>query len=211
MPKKRTLLIYLIIILVVIAGGFFYWWQTWQPWRENVPQAEPPRLFAKEDYQIEDRPDGKYVVIDKLGFSCKVPDGWTIEIQGDDYPEPAYFLNLYSPDAKMEGILEKGCGISIMAGVAEEEAKNIREKIKQVENNIDQSTVEPSQFKVIDIDGRKALQQAEKEVPKIGGAIALGMPMENTYLLNIGTRLTINYEIRCAQAWEELIASIVIE
>ena len=211
MPKKRAFLIYL-IVLVVVAGGLFYWWQAWQPWRENVPQAEPPRLFAKDDYQIEDRTDGRYIVIDKLGFSCKVPDNWTIEIQGDDYPEPEYFVNLTSPDAEINGALKQGCGISVMAGTNKERVKMI-EGAEKNPAEYDSYTKLGYQIEIIEINNTTALKWVEPEImsEKLGERIGLEIPIGEESLLTITTRFPPNYKEKCSSIWEELIDSIVIE
>lgn len=72
---KKKIWIFL-IILVLLAGGFFYWWSNRQSEEE---ESQPPTLFSKEDYKIQEREDGKYIVVEKVGLSCKVPEGWRIE------------------------------------------------------------------------------------------------------------------------------------
>ena len=90
----RKKIIILLIILAATAGGFLYWLWTWQPEKPDLSIGHPekaPTLFSKGDYKIEERADGKYIVVEKVGLTCKVPEGWKIEIRGDDIPEPEYW------------------------------------------------------------------------------------------------------------------------
>jgi len=69
MNKK---LIFLAILFLII-GGLFYFLFIWEI-PEEQETSQGPTLFAKEDYKIDEREDGKYIVVEKVGLTCKVPE-----------------------------------------------------------------------------------------------------------------------------------------
>ncbi|MDD5738583.1 MAG: hypothetical protein PHY72_01495 [Candidatus Pacebacteria bacterium] len=71
--KLAIFLILGVVILAGIAGIFYYKYKSNGVYGEL---AEPPKLFEKGDYKVEDRADGQYIVVDKVGLTAKVPDGW---------------------------------------------------------------------------------------------------------------------------------------
>ncbi len=137
MQKNKKILIATGIIVTLLAGGFFYFWYVWVPNEMAKQEAEnkltntpPPTLFGKDDYKIENRTDGTYVLIDKVGLTAKVPEGWETEkINNSNENNTNYWINLSSPDAEFKDILIKGCGISILSGTSQENYSTIKEKI----------------------------------------------------------------------------------
>jgi hypothetical protein len=215
MNKKTWILL---MVLVVIIGGFFYWWLS-QPVDTEEPEekSQPPTLFAKEDYKIEVREDGKYIVVEKVGLTAKVPEGWKIEIEGSDIPEPEYWVNLSSPDAEVKDILTKGCGISIMAGISAENVKQTTNNIILVQKHPDIKPEEISYiykdytFEVIGIDNHQALKWIAPEKPIIGQGLGVNIPVSDEKLISFDTRFLPDYKEKCFPIWEEFLKNIIIE
>ena len=101
----------LVIIIVIVAGVYL---ALARPWQGQTPKPDintgvnAPKLFAKDDYTIEEVNGEKYIAVAKVGLRAKVPLGWTISIEGDDFPEPEYWVNSCSPDANIKTILVEG-------------------------------------------------------------------------------------------------------
>jgi len=202
-----------LIILAVIAGGFFYWWFIWElPQEEGEETSQPPTLFAKEDYKIEEREDGKYIVVEKVGLTCKVPEGWEIKIEGNDIPEPEYWVNLSSPDAEVKDILIKGCGIGITAGSAKETAQEIKERIKLLQENSQKSeTIRKGHTsEIIEVSGYLGIKGVT-ENSIIGKAIAIDIPVGEENLIRLDTLFPLGFQEKCSPIWEEFLKNVVIE
>ena len=215
MNKKTWILL---IVLVVAIGGFFYWWLS-QPIEVEEPEekSQPPTLFAKEDYKIEEREDGKYIVVEKVGLTCKVPEGWDIKIEGDDIPEPEYWVNLSSPDAEVKDILIKGCGISIMAGIAKENTEEVKNNINLIQENPDVKPEEISYIykdyilKVVKISNYQALKWTAPEKSIIGQTLGVNIPIGEEKLISFDTLFPPEYKEKCSPIWEEFLKNIIIE
>lgn len=209
MSSKKIII--LIIILLVIGAGVFYWFWP-EPVNGPAPlfQGEkPPALFAKEDYQIEERADGKYIVVKKVGLSAKVPDNWIIEIEGDDFPEPEYWVNLTSPDAEMTSTLIKGCGITLMIQNNKDEAESLIANIATIQKNPEKAQeIKPDyQVMIVQIDANKGLKWSSPEDNILGTVIGLDIPMDNV-VANIGTRLLPEYKDQCRLYWNEFLENL---
>ena len=215
MNKKTWILL---IVLVVAIGGFFYWWLS-QPIEIGEPEekSQPPTLFAKEDYKIEEREDGKYIVVEKVGLTCKVPEGWNIKIEGDDIPEPEYWVNLSSPDAEVKDIPIKGCGISIITGIETKNIEEIKDNIKILQEYPDIKPEEISYIykdyilEVVKINNYQALKWIAPEKPTIGQGLGVNIPVDDEKLISLNTRFLPDYKERCSLIWEEFLKNIVIE
>ena len=220
MNKKTWILL---IVLVVAIGGFFYWWLS-QPIEIGEPEekSQPPTLFAKEDYKIEEREDGKYIVVEKVGLTCKVPEGWNIKIEGDNIPEPEYWVNLYSPDVEItSGVAIKGCGISLFAGSAIKRIKELKNSIESLQQNpesnrpcrelLGTSECPEYKFEVIEITGYQALKQISPEHEFFGHRVSISVPYNDNILTDFATRFIPEYEEKCSPIWEEFLKNIVIE
>ncbi len=213
MKKKSKILLTIIVLAVVIAGGFFYWWLS-QPVEESEEKTQPPTLFGKEDYKIEERADGKFIAVEKVGLSCEVPEGWRIEkVRGSGYPESGFWVDLYSSDAEIFDILTKGCGISIMAGTAEKSAKEIKENIRFIQETPEKSDEirKDYEFEVIEINNYQGLEWIEPEVPDIGQATGIDIPIGDDKLISIGARFPSGYKEKCSPIWEDFLRNVVIE
>ena len=215
MNKKTWILL---TILVVVIGGFFYWWLS-QPIEIGEPEekSQPPTLFAKEDYKIEEREDGKYIVVEKVGLTCKVPEGWNIKIEGDDIPEPEYWVNLSSPDAEVKDIPIKGCGISVITGIETKNIEEIKDNIRILQEYPDIKPEEISYIykdyilEVVKINNYQALKWIAPEKPTIGQGLGVNIPVDDEKLISLNTRFLPDYKERCSLIWEEFLKNIVIE
>jgi len=212
MNKK---LIFLAILFLII-GGLFYFLFIWEI-PEEQETSQGPTLFAKEDYKIDEREDGKYIVVEKVGLTCKVPENWDIKIEGDDIPEPEYWVNLLSPDAEFKDILIKGCGISIMTGISIEDTKETINNIKDLQENPDMKPEEISytyqgyRLNVIDVDNHQALLWIAPKHDIIGQIIGINIPINSEELINFDTLFPLGYKEKCSPIWEEFIKNIIIE
>ena len=207
---------FLIIILLIIAGGFFYWWI---PNHQANQSPEPPTLFEKGDYKVEDRVDGKYIVVDKVGLTAKVPDGWDIKkVEGSSYPKPGGWVELYSPDAEFKSILlVKGCGISIISGKAEEDYQEIQNIINSLKNNPDTNPEEFSYpyenytLETMKINNYQVLKWITPEKEITGKIMGISIPVKKNNLVDITTSLPANYEEKCSSIWETFIENLKIK
>ncbi len=213
MSKKSILLI---IILLVIAGSIFYWWWA-KPFDGSGPlfeNTEPPTLFAKEDYKIEERADATYIVVDKVGLTAKVPTGWRVELEGDDFPEPEYWVNLYSPDAELQhNLLAKGCGISITAGTEQKNNQETQRDIDFIQKNPgkDDEIREGFKFEVIKINNHQALKWIAPEKPIIGQTIGLDIPIDDIKLIDLTTSFPFGEQKKCEPIWNEFLENVEIK
>ena len=89
--KIAIFLVLAVVILAVGVGIFYYKFYLPKTVGGNSElggeRSEPPKLFSKGDYKVEERTDGKYIVVDKVGLTAKVPDGWRVEFEGEDNPD----------------------------------------------------------------------------------------------------------------------------
>lgn len=210
--KKKTLII-LITVLIVLAGAiWFFFIPIEKPEETNyIENVEPPMLFGKEDYKITERDEERFVLIEKAGFSAKIPKDWKSEQVGDE--ESSSLIHLLSPDAEIIGVLTKGCGISIAAGTAKEQLAEIQEKMVMIKEEPKKyiETQEGYLLELIDINEYEAVKWTAPEKPSLGQALGLNIPLLNGKLISIDTRFPTGYEETCKPLWEEFLNSIEIE
>ena len=218
MSKKLIFL----VILSLIIGGLFYFLFIWEVPKEPGQETSGPTLFAKEDYKIDEREDGKYIVVEKVGLTCKVPEEWDIKIEGDDYPESEYWVNLSSPDAEFTSIiLTKGCKIGIVVGTTETQIKEIKESIKIAENSQKNSeicsivlgTSECGEhiFKKIEISEYQALEHIIPIHELFGESITINIPINENNMIGLEGVFPKGHKEKCSPIWEEFINNIIIE
>lgn len=219
MSKK---LIFSIIVFLII-GGLFYFLFIWQsPEEPKQETSRGPTLFAKEDYKIDEREDGKYIVVEKVGLTCKVPGGWDIKIEGDDYPEPEYWINLSSPDVEFTSvIITKGCGISIAIGTAKKQAKEIQDSIMLAQEDpksdeicsiiLGTSKCGEHIFGITKISEYQALKHISPSRELFGQGININIPIGKEIIIGLGTTFSFGYEEKCSPIWDEFIKNIIIE
>ena len=216
MNKK---LIFLAILFLII-GGLFYFLFIWEI-PEEQETSQGPTLFTKEDYKIDEREDGKYIVVEKVGLTCKVPEGWDIKIEGDDIPEPEYWVNLLSPDVEFTSIIiTEGCGIGIFVETAEKQVKEIKDSIKFAENDqksneicsIILGTSECGEhiFEITKISEHQALKHISPSRELFGQGINISIPIDESNIIAIETVFPSGYKEKCSPIWEEFIKNIII-
>ena len=227
LSMNKKALIFL-IILAAIAGGFFYFWYIWLPAQiaqeqqgpAQVSTTTPPTLFGKEDYKIEERADGKYIVVPKVGLTAKVPEGWKVEKEGNDIPKPEYWINLYSPEVEfksMKTILQKGCKISIKAGMAEENVKKIKEHIRLLQEYPEESDelkkeyVLAEDFGIIKISNYQSLKITSLENSVMGQTINIKIPIGEKKLITFSIGFPLEYKGKCSSIWEKFLKNIKID
>ena len=224
--KKKSIII-LLFILAVVAGGFFYFWYIWLPAQiaqeqqgpAQVSTTTPPTLFGKEDYKIEERADGKYIVVPKVGLTVKVPEGWKVEYKRTADIEPQYWVDLLSPDltTTTSNVLTNGCKISITAGNEEENNKETKARIKLLKENPNTKPEEISYiyknytFKVIKISNHDTLNWTTPEHSIIGQATGIDIPIGKKELIDITMAFPLENKEKCFQIWEDFLENIVIE
>ncbi|MCD6270445.1 hypothetical protein J7J23_01545 [bacterium] len=224
--RKKTII--LLIILAAVAGGFLYFWYVWIPAQiekennQQVSTTTPPTLFGKDDYKIEERADGEYIVVKKVGLTAKVPEGWKIEIKGDDVPEPEYWVDVYSPDTETtSGVAIKGCGISLFVGSAIERIKELKNSIESLHQNpesnrpcselLGTSECPEYTFEVIEITGHQALKQISPKHEFFGHGVSISIPYNDKILIDLTTRFIPGYEEKCYPIWKEFLKNIKVE
>jgi len=215
---KKSLILVIILLLTIIGGGVFYWW--WNGGEEVDGPVElyenekPPRLFAKEDYKIEEREDGVYIVVEKVGITAKVPDGWTIKLEGDDWPESEYWVNLLSTDVEKEqGLLKKGCLISITAGQEQANNQELKEQIKLVKETEAGNDVETGHKSatIQKIDDHEVLAWLSSEIASLGQVAGIDIPLANNNVTSLYAVFQPEYQEQCEPIWQEFVENLKIK
>ena len=212
---KSKLAIFLILVVIILAlgAGFFYY--KVKANRDLVDlNSTVPKLFEKGDYRVEDRPDGQYIVVNKVGLTAKVPDGWRVEFENNTPPnEKEYFIKLYSPNATGTDYLKNGCEIGIIVGNEEENNQNIRKEIQQVrdgvincENNFPGTVCEVS-----NIGAREVLKWASKDLGMIGQFLGVRVPIGEKDIIGISTSFSALSKDQCALDWQNFLKYIAIK
>jgi len=231
---SAKIVVFLILIVVILAavGGFFYW-QNWQNknsmnltksseplyakilhkfWPSRQSEAlNRPKLFEKGDYKVEERADGKYIVVDKVGLTAKVPTGWRVEFEGNDMPDGTsqYWVNLLSEDAeKKSGLLVKGCGVSVLVGT-NKDAQDIQNAVENINDGMDKmkETKPDFIFNVVTVSMKKALESTSPIRKIFGKVISVSIPIQEN-LVVLDTRIPEGYENTCSVIWESFLKTI---
>jgi len=215
MRKKFWFLI--VIVLLIIIGGFFYFWI---PNHQSNSSPNPPTLFGKDDYKVEERDDGKYIVVDKVGLTAKVPDNWDIKFEGNDYPEPEYSIDLYSIDVATTTnyILTDGCIISIMVINTEKEYEETKRNIEILEKNPEKKNeilyndyILFTDIDTIKINRYSGIKLIFTDSPTMGGGNSIRIPIKNKNLLSSSISFSLDYKNKCSLVWEEFIKNLKIK
>ncbi|MDD5433178.1 MAG: hypothetical protein PHE77_00750 [Candidatus Pacebacteria bacterium] len=209
--KKLAIFLILALVILVGIGGFFY---LHNKSSMDLAKLSSPKLFEKGDYKVEDRADGQYIVVDKVGLTAKVPTGWRVEFEGQDAPDGTsqYWVNLLSADAEKEyGLLSKGCGISILVGINptnEQEivdAINTESGLNAIKNKRPDFT-----FSIKSVSNKLVLESVSPNRQKFGVAITINLPIDNT-LISFETRIPEGYESYCSGVWGTFLESIEVK
>jgi hypothetical protein len=208
------------IILALIIGGFFYTWYSLSL-RDNEQDFidNGPVLFSEEDYKIEEKEDGNYISIDKIGFTCKVPENWDIKKEKTAGINNQHYIALYSPEfeATTSNVIKNGCKIEITAGVEEKNNKTIKGYIEKIKENPDIEFEEISNlykdynFKLIKISNHEALSWMSPENNIVGQTIGLDIPIDDKKIIDNIISFPLQEKDKCLNIWEEFIQNIIIE
>ena len=221
----RKKIIILLIILAAVAGGFLYFWYVWLPAqiaKENTSQVStttPPTLFGKEDYKIEDRTDGRYIVVPKVGLTAKVPEGWKIEHKKAADVKPQYWITLSSPDAEVFDVITKGCSISITGWESKEYSQNIKKKIETIENTGSKLIEGPDEYKyeygIISLANHTALKgtpvKMDNKFNKFVKGASVDIVIKDNKILSLGTSYPPAFENKCLLIWNTFIKNLAIK
>lgn len=226
--KKRIRLLLGLIILLLIVAGFFYWYekiaqQTAERLQnegrvtEEERAAKVPVLFGREDYQLQQKTDGQYIVIDRVGFSAKVPAGWKVEFETSSHAsvnQEECTVSLQSPDtdAIKSSNLKNGCAITISAGFNPEVNSATKEKINRLSStstNYDDLLDKKIAYSIIDISGNKILHSAIIET--YGQGVGIKIPIKEKENIDIYSFFPKAEKEKCAQVWDEFIKNITLK
>ncbi|MFH0739525.1 MAG: hypothetical protein V1819_00050 [bacterium] len=211
--KAVVLCILVAVILAGIAGIFYYKYKANGVYGELV---EPPKLFSKGDYVVEDRADGQYIVVNKVGLTAKVPDTWRVEFEGNDLPDGTsqYWVNLLSQDAeKTGGFLAKGCGVTITLGYEEENNKDLNKQILAIENNNQDDNLFRTgyQYEIFSVGKNKGIRWAGKESNTFGKNVGLDIPLGSIQTIGFSSIFPVKNAVVCENSWEDFVKNIVIK
>ncbi len=215
---SAKIVVFLILAVVVLAGvaGVFYW-KFYLPKSEGLggERSEPPKLFSKGDYVVEERVDGKYIVVDKVGLTAKVPDGWRVEFSKNSSQDSnEYWVELYSLNATGTDYLKKGCKISITATNGEEYNKDLRERIVKIKDNEaveSYGVVKIIENKIIKINNSDALSWLS-DIHEIAGQFAgISIPIGLKTVLEMNVSFAKDSLWQCSPIWEEFVKAIEIK
>ena len=220
--KKKSIII--LLILAAVAGGFFYFWEVWLPaqiekeQQKSEEKTQPPTLFGKEDYKIEEREDGKYIVVEKVGLTAKVPEGWRAEYKRTADIEPQYWIALLSPDAEIFDILTKGCGISITCRTSEKDSQSIENKIKTIRESGSKLVEGPDGYKyeyeITTLEDYVALKGTPAKDNKFNKFIkgeSIDIVLGENKILSLDSTYPPSFESKCYPVWEKFLKDIIIE
>lgn len=214
---KIWILSVVVIVIVLGIGGFFYFWKVYLPKNAGLggERSEPPKLFSKGDYKVEERQDAKYIVVDKVGLTAKVPDGWKVEIKNtSDVDSNEYWVSLYSLNATGTDYLKKGCKINVTATNGEEYNKDLRERIVKLKNNEaveSYGIVKMIENKIIKINDGDALSWLS-DIHEIAGQFAgLSIPIGLKTVLEMNASFAKDFSQQCSPVWEEFVKTIEIK
>jgi hypothetical protein len=211
MKKKNLVIILLIVFIIIAAIVVITYWKSQKNGELEGNSYDVPKLFGKEDYKIEERQDGKYVVIDKIGFSAKAPDGWRVEYEKTPSLNDEFIISMYSPDHEGGSYTKKGCGISITVGSSDEYYQDIKDEILRIKNN------EPVQSqRMVNLIENKIKEISQKEVifwlsevhPVAGQFTGITTIFDTDIVLDVSASFADKFQEQCLPVWEEFYQSI---
>ncbi|MCG2689867.1 hypothetical protein L6252_01120 [Candidatus Parcubacteria bacterium] len=214
MQKKYKALIVIGAILAVLTGIWFIIPSNPQRELDNEEEASTPvpKLFAENDYIIDEQPDATYILIPKLNFKAKVPTNWNVSKQKvNNIEKEEYWIDMYSPDATdltQKSFLEQGCGISVSAGDEKENILYIENQIADIKNNTDENLQSNYQYEIINVGPYEGVKWLSTEKPFLGQFTGIDIPINNAQLISLNAVFPPNYKEQCEPLWQEFIESI---
>ena len=210
MQKKYKALIVVGAVFAVLAGLWFLIPSQPQGELDNEEEVTTPvpKLFAENEYIIDEQPDATYILIPKLNFKATAPAGWTIK--APDESTYQYWVDLYSPDAFIDKgpYLKEGCQISISAGDEPGNISDIKEEISDIKAGTDNSLRSNSQYEIAQIGPYEAVQWLTSEMPHLGQFSGFDIPIDNMKVIHLNATFPPNYKEQCEPLWQEFVKSI---
>ncbi|MDO8524796.1 MAG: hypothetical protein Q7R99_04195 [bacterium] len=208
--KKNKLVVLLVLVAVILAGvaGIFYYKS-----KIGGEKSEAPKLFSKGDYVVEDRADGKYIVVNKVGLTAKVPTDWRVEFEGNDLPDGTseYWVNLLSQDAEKKGsFLMKGCGITITLGYEENNNKDLNEQILAIQNNDQDNNLFRAgyQYEILSVGKNRGIKWTGEKNDTFGKNVGLDIPVGSVQTIGFSSIFPVKNEVTCENTWGDFLKTI---
>jgi len=210
--SKLAIFLILVVIILALAAGFFYY--KIKANRDLVDlNSTAPKLFEKGDYRVEDRPDGQYIVVNKVGLTAKVPDGWRVEFSNNTSQDVnEYWVDLYSQDATGIDYLKKGCVINIIAGDAKENNQDIRQEIGATKDGIKNcdSVFSDKVCEIYKINEIETLRWMDKDRGIAGQSLGIRIPVGTEKIASINATFSSSDKEKCFVSWDEFVKNIAI-
>jgi hypothetical protein len=205
--NKKGLIVGLIILVLIVVGYFLV---------NNESLMDRIRFWGTEaeirektlNFAIEKTSAGTFVVNNSEKFKAKVPDGW---IQKELNPESfsVYGIAFTSQDIILNKnyLLEKGC----LLNIAIEESADQRELVVEYLKNLQGIVGEVNGYEVLDIGGKKGLKEYLIDVPKIGFAAEVRVPLKGNKNLYFSLKSSYEDKEKCGTEFDNFFKSALIK
>jgi hypothetical protein len=205
----------------LIAGGIFYFWFIYNP--PPPEESSPPTLFGANDYKVTEKNGAKYIEIEKIGFTAKVPEGWKIEKKQTPDIEPQYWVRLYSdnykPSPRTSILPGKGCKIDVSAWTSKESNLERKKIIKELkagkEDSIEDLYIKDGyNYSVVDINNHEAVQQKTSKdhvLSEFAQAILVDIPINGDKVLTLYIDFPPSDKEMCINNWGKFLKTIEIK
>ncbi len=217
MNKIIGLIIALVIVVIIVIAGILFLFIPTSSETGSVPLfegQEPPTLFGKDDYQVETRGDGTYIVVEKVGLTAKVPEGWTIEKQETPDIETKYWVRLSSSDVVISHeVITNGCSINLSAGIEKINNQNTQDSITLLTQNSANSEYikEGYEFEIKSMNNHSALLWLSPQKELFGQFAGADIPVGDNVMIAIDTAFPPGYQEQCQPIWQEFLDNLVIK
>jgi hypothetical protein len=205
--NKKGVIIGLIVLVLIVAGYFLI---------SNKSLMDRIRFLGKEaemrektlNFSIEKTVDGTFVKNDSEGFKAKVPDNW-IQKELNSESLSVYGISFASQDIVLSEnyLLEKGC----LLDIAIEEGADQYNMVSQYLKNLEGVTGEVDGYEVLDIGGKKGLKEYLIDVPKIGFAAEVRVPIEGSKNLYFSIRSSYEDKEKCEIEFDNFFKTVLIK
>jgi hypothetical protein len=156
-----------------------------------------------ENYVVKEIDGETILENENVGLSLKVPDGWDIEKK--DVGVDEWIVNLLSPDATLNdmGILDKGCGTSILVKHDEYAVSGIEAAIQNIDFEDSESNIK---HEIIEVSGKMGFKTTYKNFNN-GYPIIVEIPVGD---IIYGIETLIIEDTDCLNIFNEIMEGVVI-
>ncbi len=210
--KKLAIFLILGVVILALMAGIFYY--KYKNEFQGTRFLESPKLFEKGDYVVEDRVDGKYIVVDKVGLTAKVPDGWRVEFSNNTSQDiNEYWVDLYSQDATGTDYLKNGCIINVIAGDAKENNRDIQQEIEATREGVKNcdNVFSDRVCEIYGMNGTETLKWTDKDRGIAGQSLGIRIPVGTEEIVSINATFSLNSKEKCLPIWDDFVKNIVIK